>query len=89
MAEPDWKHAVRADLDRIAWDIERGHGVQGGVDYARQDLESTVFEAIEAAYQRGLMAGRSQANYPTRRKPKEEPWSVPSARDTAASAGEP
>lgn len=89
MPEPDWKTSLRNELDRIAWDIERGHGVQGGVDYARQDLEQTVFDAVEDGYQRGLMAGRSQANYPTRRKRKEPPC-APSAEthSRASSTGD-
>lgn len=61
MAEPEWKSALRSDLERIAGDIERGNGIQGGVDYARQDLEHTVFEAVEAAYKRGHDAGASRS----------------------------
>lgn len=72
MAEPGWKTKLRSELERCAGDIERGNGIQGGMDYARQELESTVFDAMEEAYQRGLMAGRSQQGYATRRKPKEE-----------------
>lgn len=71
MSEPDWKTELRSELERAADDIERGNGIQGGVDYARRSLEETVFEAVEAAYKRGLMAGRSQSGYQARRKKKE------------------
>lgn len=63
MAEPEWKSELRSQLDRIASDIERGNGIQGGIDYARQDLEHEVFEAVEAAYKRGHEAGSSRAGY--------------------------
>jgi hypothetical protein len=42
--------------------------VQGAVS---RYLLGLIEPHIEAAYQRGLMAGRSQAGYTTRRKPKE------------------
>lgn len=79
MSEPDWRGALMATV--TGW-------VTGGF-LVREGAYRALLPHIEAAYQRGLMAGRSQANYPTRRKPKEESWSVPSASDTAASAGEP
>lgn len=63
MAEPEWKTELRSELSRIASDVERGNGIQGGIDYARQDLESTVFDAVEDAYKRGHVAGYSQAGH--------------------------
>jgi len=66
--EPDWKTELRSELEEIADTIERGNAIEGGVDYGRRALESTVFEAVEAAYQRGLVAGRSQGRYTTGRK---------------------
>jgi hypothetical protein len=72
VSEPDWKTELRSELETAASDIERGNGIQGGMDCARQGLEYAVFEAVEAAYQRGLMAGRSQSGYATRRKNKKE-----------------
>lgn len=68
MSEPDWKTELRSELEEAASDIERGNRIQGGVDYARQSLVATVFEAVEDAYQRGLQAGRSQGRYTTGRK---------------------
>lgn len=63
MPRDDWKTELRSELSRIASDIERGNGIQGGIDYARQDLESTVFDAVEAAHERGHEAGSSKAGY--------------------------
>lgn len=63
MAESEWKSELRSELSRIASDIERGNGIQGGIDYSRQDLEHTVFEAVDSAYKRGLMAAGSKAGF--------------------------
>jgi len=63
MPEPEWKTELRSELERIAGDIERGNGIQGGIDYARQELESTVFDAVADAYKRGHEAGSSRAGY--------------------------
>jgi hypothetical protein len=53
MPEPDWKAALRSDL---AW---KAHVFDGLVDEAME----TVTPHIDAAYQRGLTAGQSQAGY--------------------------
>lgn len=79
MSEPDWKDA----LDD--WQAEYIQGSHA----AREEAWNTLLSHIEAAYQRGLQAGRSQAGYSTRRKSKEGP--CPSAIDASgstASAGE-
>ncbi|MFG3718205.1 hypothetical protein ACGF8D_10450 [Streptomyces massasporeus] len=78
MPEPDWEGALRATVsDWIPGDI------------VKEGAYQALLPHIEAAYQRGLMAGRSQAGYATRRKKtKEGPWSARSASDTDASAGE-
>ena len=59
MAEPDWKR----DLQDALWAWCRPEELEA--------LTATVMPHIEAAYQRGLMAGRSQRGYDTRRKGKE------------------
>ena len=62
VTEPEWKNAMRKDFSRLT-------------DYPEGELESLVYIAAkhaEAAYRRGLIAGRSQAGYGTRRKRKEE-----------------
>jgi len=59
--EPAWKAELCDALERIAWDIERGNGLQGGIDYARNELGSTVFAAIEAAEERGRREARKEA----------------------------
>lgn len=43
-----------------------------GVHRVRDAVLAAVLPHFELAYQRGLMAGRSQSGYATRRKPKEE-----------------
>lgn len=58
--ESDWKAALRTDLDHHL-----------GSESWADGMETVLLPHIEAAFQRGLMAGRSQANYPTRRKKKE------------------
>ena len=60
-AEPEWKAELRATVS--AW--------VPGTDWLKESAYVAVMPHVEAAYQRGLMAGRSQANYPTRRKKKE------------------
>lgn len=89
LSEPDWKAELRRDLVI--------HGFLAETDEERM---AVVMPHIEAAYQRGLMAGRSQQSYAsTRRKGKEKPkWyhlqqmetpSAPSASGTTpASAGD-
>lgn len=65
MSEPDWKFYLQRTVD--AW-------VVGG-EVVRLGAFEALLPHIDAAYQRGLMAGRSQAGY---RKRKEKPC-VPSA----------
>jgi hypothetical protein len=60
VSEPDWKAALRTDL----------HDHLGSESWA-DDMGSVLLPHIEAAYQRGLQAGRSQAGYKTSRKKKE------------------
>lgn len=73
MSEPDWKDA----LDD--WQAEYIQGSHA----AREEAWNTLLSHIEAAYQRGLQAGRSQAGYSTRRKSKEGPCPT----GTAGAAG--
>jgi hypothetical protein len=69
VSEPDWKQ----DLDD--WVEVHVQGTLGEQIYARHTLQPH----IDAAYERGFMAGKSQARYPTRRKQREEPPCAPSA----------
>ncbi|MFE2263882.1 hypothetical protein [Streptomyces griseosporeus] len=62
MAEPDWKAALQETVN--AW-------MPGG-EVIRLGAFEALLPHIEAAYQRGLQAGRSQAGYATRRKPRKE-----------------
>lgn len=82
MPEPDWK--VELENWVAAW-------VGGSERTQRTALESIIWH-MNDAYQRGLMAGRSQQGYATRRKRKEPqcpPPSATGATESAASAGEP
>lgn len=83
MPEPSWKTELRSELLAFT-DYSEGE---------MDDLMQVVLPLVDAAYERGLIAGRSQAGYTTRRKKKEEPCPTsPSALDaaeSAASAGEP
>jgi len=74
--EPDWKHALRAALDQDAWRVGGPYG-----DWDTDEALTTVMPHIEAAYQRGLMAGRSQAGYATTRRKRKEPPCAPSAEN--------
>jgi hypothetical protein len=63
VTEPEWVVAVRRDFSRLT-------------DYPEGELESLVHiakTAADAAYKRGVQAGRSQREYGprTRRKKKE------------------
>jgi len=78
MSEPAWKTELRA----LAEDLDR----YGDAEHTMARL----LPHVEAAYKRGLMAGRSQSGYDTRRKAREgDSWSARSASDIAASADEP
>lgn len=73
MSEPDWKQELQWTAEAFAATDFNGRpvapeAIRGAVS---RYLLSTFLPHIEAAYQRGLMAGRSQAGYVTRRKPKE------------------
>lgn len=82
MSEPVWDDALRNTVE--AW-------VVGGF-LVREGAYRALLPHIEAAYARGLQAGRSQAGYRTTRKKKEPPCptspSVPSAPGSSASAAE-
>lgn len=71
MPEPDRKAQLLEDL---RWALAPCIGLYSAADAA---LEAAL-PHIDAAYQRGLMAGRSQTGYTTRRKSKEQPC-APSA----------
>ncbi|MBC9726609.1 hypothetical protein [Streptomyces sp. TRM68367] len=65
MSEPDWEARLVTrikNLQRVFPEAEGLHAL----------VRALVNVEIEAAYQRGLMAGRSQAGYTTRRKKKED-----------------
>lgn len=92
---PAWKVQARRDLRDAVRTAHDRHG-----DPPCRACEDTlaavalvIHRQTEAAFERGLMAGRSQSGYATRRKTKEPPCptspSVPSADESAASAGEP
>lgn len=67
MPEPDWKAELRDQLDALSGSYPDLHRVGP----LRAVVVSLVEVHIEGAYKRGLMAGRSQAGYTTRRKKKE------------------
>lgn len=76
--EPQWKRELSRDLV-----------LRGFLAESEEERLAVVMPHIEAAYQRGLMAGRSQAGYSTRRKRKEDSCpSVTGASESTASAGE-
>lgn len=79
MSEPDWKTDLCDQLDALSGafpDLQRSRALRA--------LVTSLMEVYgEAAYQRGLQAGRSQAGYSTRRKSKEEPCRT----GTAGAAG--
>lgn len=77
MSEPDWRAALQAALEWNAWRI----ALYG--DWDTDEAMKVVLPHIEAAYQRGLQAGRSQTGYSTRRKSKEGPCRT----GTAGAAG--
>jgi len=62
VSEPDWKQELSTWIE--AW--------IGGSDATQQTALASLSLYMDDAYKRGLMAGRSQANYPTRRKKKED-----------------
>ncbi|MFF3363549.1 hypothetical protein [Streptomyces misionensis] len=63
MSEPSWKTDLKQTVD--AW--------VSGSGYVKDCAFVALLVHVDAAYDRGLMAGRSQANYPTRKKRKEDP----------------
>jgi hypothetical protein len=72
---PTWEDQLRTTVD--GWVL--------GSEYVRQSAYDSFLRHIDAAYKRGLIAGRSQAVYPTRRKPSR---SAPSADASSASVPE-
>jgi hypothetical protein len=73
VSEPDWKTELRWMAEAFAATDFNGHlvappNVQGAVS---RYLLGVIEPHIEAAYQRGLQAGRSQSGYRTTRKKKE------------------
>jgi hypothetical protein len=70
--EPQWKTELSRDLV-----------LRGFLAETEEERLAVVMPHIEAAYQRGLIAGRSQAGYGTRRKRKEEACTT----DGAGAAG--
>lgn len=74
MSEPDWKAELR-DAVEVAIGISVDCGGTPGVHRVRDMVMKNVMPHIDAAYERGLQAGRSQAGYKTKRKKKEnDPW---------------
>lgn len=63
-SEPERRAELR---DALLWALAPHAELHAGAEAALD----AVMPHIEAAYQRGLMAGRSQAGYTTRRKKKE------------------
>lgn len=82
MAEPDRKAQLLEDL---RWALAPHTELHASADAAL----AAVLPHIEAAYKRGLTAGRSQAGYTTRRKKKEETCAPSAATPTPASSTEP
>lgn len=62
MSEPDWKQELGSWIE--AW--------IGGSLRTQETALASLSLYLDDAYQRGLMAGRSQAGYTTRRKPRKE-----------------
>jgi hypothetical protein len=60
MPEPDWKTELRT----LAGELD----IYGDAEFTMARL----LPHIDAAYERGLIAGRSQSGYTTRSKKKEE-----------------
>ncbi|WP_327719851.1 hypothetical protein OG381_34250 [Streptomyces sp. NBC_00490] len=75
MAAPEWLIKARNELGRA---IRAGHGTHGTspcrhCEAVTSEVALIFSRETAAAYQRGLMAGRSQEGYrTTRRKSKEE-----------------
>ena len=69
MPEPDWKTDFRKAVN--AW--------VGEGEFLRLAAFEDLVTDVEVAYQRGLMAGRSQSGYRDTRRKREETSCVPSA----------
>jgi hypothetical protein len=93
-SDPDWLVKARRDLSNAARSAHTVHETAPcrACEEAVTSVARVFARETEAAYQRGLMAGRSQARYPTRRKKKEGPCptspSAPTADESSASAPE-
>lgn len=72
MSESEWKTSLSAAVE-AAIGLNVDCGGAAGVYRVRDAVLKGITPHIDAAYQRGLMAGRSQAGYTTRRKSKEKP----------------
>jgi hypothetical protein len=75
VSEPDWETQLRTQLKNLSRLYPEAMGIESVAS-------ALVRHHIDAAYQRGLIAGRSQQGYATRRKKKEEqcsPTAAPSA----------
>ncbi len=71
MPEPDWKQALSAAVEAaVGLNVDCGGAV--GVHRVRDAVLKAIQPHLDAAFSRGLMAGRSQSGYATRRKPKAE-----------------
>lgn len=84
MSEPGWKADLRDDIRRSCAKAD-GFAFESLEPWDYQSHVDALMPHIEAAYQRGLMAGRSQAGYTTRRKKKEGPCTAGAAGSIPAS----
>ena len=84
MPEPDWKATLSAAVE-AAIGLNVDCGGASGVYRVRDAVLEAIQPHLDAAFARGLMAGRSQAGYSTRRKSKESPCTADAAGRTPAS----
>jgi hypothetical protein len=70
VSEPVWETRLNADIE-AAIGLSVDCGGTAGVQRVRDVVLRNVLPHIDAAYKRGLMAGRSQSGYRTTRKKKE------------------
>lgn len=72
MARDKGRLSLKADIEEGVWSADPGTFHQDDVTRVTVAVLAAVLPHFELAYQRGLMAAKSQAGYATRRKPKEE-----------------
>lgn len=77
MPEPDWKTELRDWVESWFDPLFQARAL------------TTLTPLIDAAYQRGLIAGRSQTGYETRRKSKEPPCAPSAGSPSPASTTSP